>query len=369
MSLATFATGIGAMFPPLMLYLFEKYGFEGAMLIIGGVTLHCCIGALLFRPLKDNFLKRKSLEPVKESLSKRAMPKILQASMESLHSPKSFREREDAVSLTATEDKNLDSDMAKIEAIKHPKKTITFKDDVSEENTGDGNKYRPMKERKESIFHKPNPKQKICDLSLLKDYRFMSLSYVIFCNSLNLGLVSAFVPVLAIDRGISVPKAVSLLTLSGIASTVGVLILGPLNDTKWVKPQRIHLFNLSVFVVGLTALFNPLAYSYAGFVMVSSVRGALAGHVQSQRATIVADIVGRAKLNLAVGMVLFSTSLGLLVGRAIGGEAFLSSFVSAASLFISCIELQARRIEVFGLCVCVRAQAPAASQPTQNAAN
>ena len=66
----------------------------------------------------------------------------------------------------------------------------------------------------------------------------------------------------------------------------------------------------------------PLAHSYAVFIMFESIRGIFAGHVMSQRATITADIVGRARVNIAVGVILFCTSLGLLTGRGIGGEKF-----------------------------------------------
>ena len=61
MSLATFASGLGAMFPPVMLYLFEQYGFSGAFLIIAAISLHCCVGGMLYRPLIDNFRNRKTI--------------------------------------------------------------------------------------------------------------------------------------------------------------------------------------------------------------------------------------------------------------------------------------------------------------------
>ena len=41
----------GVIMPPLMEHLVEQYGFRGSMLVLGGLLLHVCLGASLFRPL------------------------------------------------------------------------------------------------------------------------------------------------------------------------------------------------------------------------------------------------------------------------------------------------------------------------------
>ena len=52
MSLTALGTGIGlVVFPPLIVVLFEKYGYMGNMLILGGVSLHSILAGLLLRPL------------------------------------------------------------------------------------------------------------------------------------------------------------------------------------------------------------------------------------------------------------------------------------------------------------------------------
>ena len=186
----------------------------------------------------------------------------------------------------------------------------------------DLNKSQPkrLRNRKESIFHKPNPKQKIFDFGLLKKSRFLSLCYGIFCNAFNLGLASAFIPVLAIERGISTEKAISLLSISGIGSTFGTLLFGYVSDLKKVKPWRVDFYIFSLFIIGLVTVLNPVAHRFATFIVFSSIRSIFAGFVMSQRATIVSDIVGRSRMNHAVGMVLFSTALGFLLGRSLGGK-------------------------------------------------
>ena len=51
MSLGTVATGVGAFFPPVMLYLFEVYGCSGAFLIIAAIALHSSFASSLYRPM------------------------------------------------------------------------------------------------------------------------------------------------------------------------------------------------------------------------------------------------------------------------------------------------------------------------------
>ena len=345
MSLATFASGLGAMFPPVMLYLFEQYGYSGALLIIAAISLHCCVGGILYKPLSDNFKGKRiahvEMKPIKPSISngslsgtdhkreKKTLPMLLKESMESLHSLKSYKE--DTLPITEEENK-LNGEETDEERKK--KTTVTFNEDDlgdndnenvfdrSRDGTSPLDKPPPtrLRDRKESIFHKPNPKQKIFDFSLLKKSRFLSLCYGIFCNAFNLGLVSAFVPVLAIERGISTTKAISLLSVSGLGSTFGTLVFGYASDLKTVKPWRVYFYIFSLFMVGLVTVLNPVAHRYATFVVFSSIRALFAGYVMSQRATIVSDIVGRSRMNYAVGMVLFSTALGFLFGRALGGK-------------------------------------------------
>ena len=262
MSLATFASGIGAMFPPVMLYLFDRYEFSGALLIIGGISFHCCIGGILYRPLGDNFIHRKSLyvelKPIEPGISngslnrkgdtsEKSLSKIIEASLESLQSIHS--NKEDTQQLTENEDETKKNET---EVNSRRRTTVTFSEDIPDDTTDDENDVfyekngkdertlpRLIRERKESIFYKPNQKQKIFDWGLLKKTRFLALCYGIFCNAFNLGLTSAFVPVLAMERGISTQKAVSLLSISGIGSTFGTLAFGYISDLKTIKPWRV----------------------------------------------------------------------------------------------------------------------------------
>ena len=51
--LATSGVGFGTfMMPPLIEILFNNYGFQGALMILGSISLNFCISGALFRPLE-----------------------------------------------------------------------------------------------------------------------------------------------------------------------------------------------------------------------------------------------------------------------------------------------------------------------------
>ncbi|XP_054167344.1 monocarboxylate transporter 12-like [Oppia nitens] len=54
--IAVCGSGIGsAILAPLIEWLIVIYGWKGAMLIVSGLTLNCCVFGALFRPLEDNY--------------------------------------------------------------------------------------------------------------------------------------------------------------------------------------------------------------------------------------------------------------------------------------------------------------------------
>ena len=57
--IATAGSSVGAILgPPLIAYLFERYGFFTALLVAGAIMYNCCVSGALYRPLVDNFPDR-----------------------------------------------------------------------------------------------------------------------------------------------------------------------------------------------------------------------------------------------------------------------------------------------------------------------
>ena len=256
MSLGTVATGVGAFFPPVMLYLFETCGFTGAFVIIAAISLHSLLAGMLYRPISSNYVSKE-----------------------------------------------------KISAL-----------EMGKDATRQSKEFPSSQTRRDSIFHRIIPKKKLFDLSLIKNSRFMSFSLGNFCNALNVGVISTCVPVLAMQFGIHITQAVSLITVAGIGTTVGILGLGFIMDFKRIKPYRVLLYISFLYIVGMATTLNPITTNFISFAAIQFIRAAFSGFCMSQRATIVSDIVGKQKVANAFGMLLVSTSLGYTAGRVIGGK-------------------------------------------------
>ena len=297
MSLGTVATGVGAFFPPVMLYLFETYGFTGAFIIISAISLHSLIAGMLYRPISSNSVKQP-----KEELSEFD---------EETQQSQNYLKREICGKTKTDEPVNESAEICK-DKISAP--------DTGEDSTMQIKENPSWQTRKDSIFHRIIPKKKLFDLALIKNSRFVSFSLVNFCNALNVGVFSTCVPVLAMQFGIHITQAASLITVAGIGTTVGILGLGFIMDFKRIKPYRVLMYISFMYIIGLASTLNPLTTDFITFATVQFVRAALSGFCMSQRATIVSDIVGKQKVANAFGILLVSTSLGYTAGRVIGGK-------------------------------------------------
>ena len=297
MSLGTVATGFGALFPPVMLYLFETYGFTGAFVIIAAISLHSLLAGMLYRPISSKKPKQLNEEPSE-------LDKDNQGSLNDLNHGTCGTIKTDQLLNEA-----VDTYKEKISALKMGKDLTKQSKEIASRQT-----------RRDSIFHRIIPKKKLFDLILIKNSRFVSLSFGNFCNAYNIGVSSTCVPVLAMQFGIHITKAVSLITVAGIGTTVGILGLGFIMDFKRIKPYRALMYVSFLYIIGITSTLNPLTTNFISFVVVQFIRAAFGGFCMSQRATIVSDIVGKQKVANAFGILLVSTSLGYTAGRVMGGK-------------------------------------------------
>ncbi len=360
------AGGVGAIFPPVLLYLFKHYGFTSTMMILAGIGLNCCVGGMLYRPFLDNFppsvkravelkksvnvqvtAERKSMNIQEMKKDPNADTKIHNDEDDNddekeIDESKSNIEDVEMMPLTGTKSddqdkvaetvcnimetkKDLEAAESKeyteaVDAVENgATKAVKFNVDNDEESD-EASPLKRERPRRESIFHEAKQKQKFLDCSLLKDCRFVSFAFVIFNNASTLGLTSAFIMVFAMEKGIPAYKATLLLTINSITGSVGTLIIGFLLDLPVIKRKRTFYYAACLFIVGLSTTINPVAINFLTFASISFARGAVAGSIMSQRATICVDILGRHRLRSSVGLILFATALGVLVGRTIGGK-------------------------------------------------
>lgn len=87
------------------------------------------------------------------------------------------------------------------------------------------------------------------DLSLLKDPIFILFTLSNFFTSIGFNVPYVYIVSKATDLGISNDKASMLLSVIGIANTVGRIILGYVSDKPWIN--RLWVYNLCLTVCGI----------------------------------------------------------------------------------------------------------------------
>jgi len=158
-----------------------------------------------------------------------------------------------------------------------------------------------------------------CDMSLFRDLNFLSYFLFLFGLAFVMSANSAFIPVLAMEKGHSAILGTSLLSVVGAGNLVGGLLLGPLLDVPVIRRRRVYVYNFYNVVVAVTCILTPLFAAYWSFLLLVFVRASALSVLMSQRATILSDIIAGPKIPAAFGLLLFSYALGTLLGRASGG--------------------------------------------------
>lgn len=102
-----------------------------------------------------------------------------------------------------------------------------------------------------------------------------------------------------------------------ITSIVGRVLFGKVCDLKRV--DRLYVYQLSLFVIGISTLLCPLATSYGGLIGYSLTFGLFDGCFVGQVAVITADIVGHENFSQGVGNLFGCLAVPMSFGPPVAG--------------------------------------------------
>ena len=178
MGIASFFSSVGALvFPPLLLLLFRHYGFAGMFLVLGACSLHICVAGALFRPLTP------SLQIMINTGGK--------------HKDRSLPENEENPAAEDTLSKPVIT-----EEVKRNKTEVL----VSNNNTEtEGQIVKHMSDNKITL----KERYKV----LFKSPSFLAYVFLVFTLGYSLGVMSGFIPALAIENGVEEDRAAFLLSI------------------------------------------------------------------------------------------------------------------------------------------------------------
>lgn len=113
------------------------------------------------------------------------------------------------------------------------------------------------------------------DFSLLKDVIFVIFVISNFCTSIGFNMPYIYLPDRAHEKGISESDSAFLVSVIGIANTLGRIIFGWMADRQWVN--RLMLYNTALVICGIATALSPLDDSKTFLLCYAAVFGAFIG--------------------------------------------------------------------------------------------
>nr|XP_012374200.1 monocarboxylate transporter 9 isoform X3 [Dasypus novemcinctus] len=291
--------------------LIELYGLDGCLLIVGALALNILACGSLMRPLQSSdcpLPEKTALENVPDRYSVyNEKENNLEENISILE--KSYGNEEKCKSTLANGDWTQESPLPKNSTTMAHKDTETYRKKVAEQ----------------TYFCKQLAKRK---WQLYKNY--CGETVVLFKNKVFSAL---FIAILLFDIGGFPPSLLMedvarssnvkeedfimpLISIIGIMTAVGKLILGILADFKWIN--TLYLYIATLIIMGLALCAIPLAKSYATLAILSGILGFLTGN-WSIFPYVTTKTVGIEKLAHAYGILMFFAGLGNSLGPPIVG--------------------------------------------------
>ncbi|XP_074814927.1 monocarboxylate transporter 9 isoform X4 [Natator depressus] len=289
--------------------LIELYGLDGCLLIVGALSLNILACGSLMRPLELS----DSPLPEKSCLEKVADQYLIYHEKENVEENTSILEKdyneEKCVNMSSHECKQ-DSILNKNGLISiHAKETDTYKQKVVEQTYF----CKQLAKKKWQLYLNYWEET----LFLFKNKVFSSLFIAILLFDIGGFPPSLLMEDVARSSNISEEEYVMpLISILGIMTAVGKLVLGVLADFKWIN--TLYLYVITLIMTGVALVAIPFAKSYILLAILSGILGFLSGN-WSIFPYVTTKTVGIEKLAHAYGVLMFFAGLGNSLGPPIVG--------------------------------------------------
>ncbi|XP_022273147.1 monocarboxylate transporter 9 isoform X2 [Canis lupus baileyi] len=291
--------------------LIEFYGLDGCLLIVGALALNILACGSLMRPLESSncpLPEKTALESIPDQYSIYSeKEKDLEENTNILG--KSYSAEETCKSILASGGRKQESLLHKNPTMAHAKEAETYKKKVAEQTYF----CKQLAKRKWQLY------KNYCGetVALFKNKVFSALFIAIFLFD-----IGGFPPSLLMEdvaRSSNVKEEeliMPLISIIGIMTAVGKLLLGILADFKWIN--TLYLYVATLIIMGLALCAIPFAKSYVTLAILSGILGFLTGN-WSIFPYVTTKTVGIEKLAHAYGILMFFAGLGNSLGPPIVG--------------------------------------------------
>uniref|UniRef100_T1JCF6 Major facilitator superfamily (MFS) profile domain-containing protein n=1 Tax=Strigamia maritima TaxID=126957 RepID=T1JCF6_STRMM len=335
-------TSSGAFVQPLIVeWLANKYGFRGAMLIMGGFILHISAFALVYRPLEKPVRKPKNIPQTSRRYSsvKRYFSFITCWFSKNPYKQPSPHENtpESKIMLKETSPFPNAIEMIPANGSATPSSSPE-RDSDREESPIDSDEVKEMYRRQSTCLHhsvndlstlaaiEQHPKKKgPTGLKKYLDYTiFWNRAYILFwissfCTSIGYPHASVFMPAYAeTNLGIDKTKIGFFLSITAGADLIGRIGIGYLADLNLFK--KTHAYIIAVTTTATATLALPFMVDFKDLAIHSAFYGLGVGSFFMLTPVILTDHHGTEKVASSYGLVRLSHGLASLICAPIAGS-------------------------------------------------
>ncbi|XP_034623431.1 monocarboxylate transporter 5 isoform X1 [Trachemys scripta elegans] len=340
-ALARSGMGLTFILAPFTQLLIDFYGWQGTLLIFGGIMLNLVPSSMLLQPLNiKNFQAFSGRNVDSGSLTQSKHPATLTSHLDEISTTEIvFNTRLDSPMQDSTVTNRLQSAGTLGSLV--PVNSAGL--EGSERETS--NRYAPGGDSDCSCNNLPLQKewnsqsrpvpsrQPLLDFSLLKDPFFCIFAWSFLFSQLAYFIPTFHLAARAKTLGIDSMDASYLISVAGIIETVSQLLSGWIADQNWIKKYYYHKTYL--ILCGITNLLGPLATSFP-LLMVYTVSFAIfCGGYLALLLPVLVDFVGVPRLHSSLGFASFFAGIAAIAGPPIAGWLYDYTQTYACSFFFA----------------------------------
>lgn len=283
----------------------QEYGWKGAVLILTGFILNCAVCGALFRPLYSPKELREIKEKRIEKRKKKHGGKDIQNGDTPSKTPLIKSSQSDpvqnirSVSPTAVRsDGAVNQDRPRLSHSSHhleahgamARKDIFYSGSLMNIPMYRSNRslyVASVASLPQTVASVTEPKtlgqeikaalREMMDFSLLKDLTFVMFVISNFFTSIGFNAPFIYIPDRAKLEGVEDDPAAFLLSIVGIANTIGRVVFGILGDMKWVN--RLYLYNVALTICGVGTVLSVFCKIYPLMALYAGVFGCFIGKI------------------------------------------------------------------------------------------
>ncbi|XP_073833642.1 monocarboxylate transporter 1 [Musca autumnalis] len=159
--------------------------------------------------------------------------------------------------------------------------------------------------------------REMMNFGLMTDVIFVIFAISNFCTSIGFNMPYVYIVSQAKALHLTGEQSSYLISIIGVANTIGRIILGYISDKPWVN--RLAVYNVCLTICGIATALCPLCTGFYSLAFYCSVFGFTIGAYVGLTSVILVDLLGLEKLTNAFGILLLFQGVASLIGPPIGG--------------------------------------------------